>query len=297
MQTNGKKKADETYASISIIGANMSLSRKIKWPDDYFQISHSLIYQYYKVKNYSNLFVFSNGYSHNISYMFTIARNSVNAPIYPREGSEILFSVQLTPPYSAFGHKDYATMTDQEKYKMLEFHKWKFNVSWFTKIVDNLVLNVRFKMGFMGCYSKKIGIAPFERFYLGGDGLSTFALDGRELIGMRGYDDSSLTPMQNGEEVGGAIFNKFTAELRYPVSLNPSATIYLLAFVEAGKAWLDKRQYNPFNMYKSAGVGVRIYLPMFGLLGFDWGYGFDPVDGVDGAHKGHFHISINQSID
>ena len=297
MQTNGKKKADETYASISIIGANMSLSRKIKWPDDYFHVSHSLIYQYYRVKNYSNLFVFSNGYSHNISYMFTIARNSINAPIYPREGSDILFSVQLTPPYSVFSNKDYTSMSDQEKYKMLEFHKWKFNISWFTKIVDNLVLNVRFKMGFMGCYNKKIGIAPFERFYLGGDGLSTFALDGRELIGMRGYDDSSLTPMLNGEEVGGAIFNKFTAELRYPVSLNPSATIYLLAFVEAGKDWLDKRLYNPFNMYKSAGVGVRIYLPMFGLLGLDWGYGFDAVPGASDASGSQFHFSIGGSID
>lgn len=297
VQTNGTKKTDDKHASINILGATMSLSRKIKWPDDYFQVSHSLIYQYYRVKNYSNLFIFSNGYANNISYQFAIVRNSVNAPIYPREGSEILFSVQLTPPYSLFSNKDYSTLSDQEKYKMLEFHKWKFNVSWFTKIVDNLVLNVRMKFGFMGCYNKQIGAAPFERFYLGGDGLSTYALDGRELIGMRGYDDIALTPMQNGAEVGGTIFNKFTAELRYPITLNPSATIYLLAFAEAGKAWLDKRLYSPFNMYKSAGVGVRIYLPMFGLLGFDWGYGFDPVDGKDGANKGHFHISINQSID
>jgi outer membrane protein insertion porin family len=205
--------------------------------------------------------------------------------------------MQLTPPYSLFSNKDYSTLSSQEKYKWLEFHKWKFNISWFTKIVENLVLNVRMKTGFMGIYNNKIGAPPFERFFLGGDGLSTYALDGREVIGMRGYDDSSLTPTVDGTAVGGTIFNKFTMELRYPISLNPSATIYLLAFAEAGKSWLDKRQYSPFNLYKSAGVGIRIYLPMFGLLGFDWGYGFDEVPGDEGANGSRFHISINQSID
>ena len=189
-------------------------------------------------------------------------------------------------------------MTDQQKYKWLEFHKWKFNASWFTRIVQNLVLNVRFKMGFMGCYNKEIGIPPFGRFYLGGDAMSTFSYDGREVIGMRGYDDEVLSPYVNGSSTGASIYQKFTAELRYPISLNPSATIYVLAFLEAGKGWLDKRQYNPFNMYKSAGVGVRVYLPMFGLLGFDWGYGFDEVPGrAKSAWGSHFHISINSSID
>ncbi len=164
--------------------------------------------------------------------------------------------------------------------------------------MENLVLNIRFKTGFMGHYNNGIGPAPFDRFYLGGDGLSTWALDGREIIGMRGYEnENALTPQVNGSTVGGTIFNKFTAEIRYPITLNPSATIYLLAFAEAGKAWLDPRQYSPFNLYKSAGVGVRIFLPMFGLLGFDWGYGFDPIQGQPTANKGHFHISINQSID
>ena len=296
-QTNGYTKKNDAYAAIDIMGANLTFAKKLKWPDDYFQLSHSIIYQYYRVNNYGSIFIFSNGYANNISYKFTIQRNSVSAPIYPRDGSEITFSVQATPPYSLFTKKDYTTATDQEKYKFLEFHKWKFNVSWFTKIVDNLVLNVRLKTGFIGWYNKNIGAPPFERFYLGGDGLSSWALDGREIIGMRGYDDSALTPMQNGEYVGGTIFNKFTAELRYPITLNPSATIYVLGFLEAGNSWLDKRKYTPFNLYKSAGLGIRIYLPMFGLLGFDWGYGFDPVPGQKDAAGSRFHISINQSID
>lgn len=296
-QTNGYTKKNDAYAAIDIMGANLTFAKKLKWPDDYFQLSHSIIYQYYRVKNYGSIFIFSNGYANNISYKFTIQRNSVSAPIYPREGSEITFSVQATPPYSLFTKTDYTTATEQEKYKFLEFHKWKFNVSWFTKIVDNLVLNIRLKTGFIGWYNKNIGAPPFERFYLGGDGLSSWALDGREIIGMRGYDDSALTPMQNGEYVGGTIFNKFTAELRYPITLNPSATIYVLGFVEAGNSWLDKRKYTPFNLYKSAGLGIRIYLPMFGLLGFDWGYGFDPVPGQKDAAGSRFHISINQSID
>lgn len=297
VQTNGKVVSDDSYSALKILGASATYSKKVKWPDDYFQVSHTLLYQRYEVKNYSSLFVFSDGFSNNLSYTFSVGRSSVNAPIYPREGSDILFSVQLTPPYSLFNNKNYSSLTAQEKYKWLEMHKWKFNLSWYTKIVENLVLNVRFKSGFMGYYNKDIGPSPFERFYLGGDGLSTWALDGREVIGMRGYTDASLTPKVNNSTVGGSIYNKFTAELRYPITLNPSATIYLLAFAEAGKAWLDPRQYSPFNMYKSAGVGVRIFLPMFGLLGFDWGYGFDPIQGEASANKGQFHISINQSID
>jgi len=298
IQTSGHKKTDNRYAFIKILGLSVSYGQKLKWPDDYFQVSHTLLYQHYNVHNYGSIFIFSQGYSNNISYIFTVARNSVDAPIYPRQGSEIMFSFQATPPYSAFRDKDYFKDADpQKKYKWLELHKWKFNISWFTRLVENLVLNVRFKSGFMGCYNKNIGISPFERFYLGGDGLSNYALDGREVIGMRGYDDSSLTPFRNGEPIGGAIFNKFTAEIRYPITLNPSATIYLLGFVEAGNTWLDKRQYSPFKLYKSAGVGIRVFLPMFGLLGFDWGYGFDEIPGRAGANKGHFHISINSSID
>jgi outer membrane protein insertion porin family len=297
IQTNGWKKSDTRYGYLNTLTFSISYGQKLKWPDDYFQSSHTILYQRYDVKNFGSYFIFANGFSNNISYIFTIGRNSVDAPIYPRSGSDIMLSAQFTPPYSLFSNIDYSSATPQVKYKWLEMHKWKFNISWFTRLVENLVLNVRFKSGFMGCYNKNIGISPFERFYLGGDGLSNYALDGREVIGMRGYGDSELTPFIGTEPIGGAIFNKFTAELRYPITLNPSATIYLLGFVEAGNSWLDKRQYSPFKLYKSAGVGVRVFLPMFGLLGFDWGYGFDEVPGRSGAHKGHFHISIKSSID
>jgi len=290
-------KTDEQRQFIRILGLSLSYGQKLKWPDDYFQVSHTLLYQRYHVQNWGYRFIFSDGFSNNISYVFTVVRNSVDAPIYPRQGSEILFSVQATPPYSLFSNKDFANATPQEKYSWLEFHKWKFNISWFTRLVENLVVNIRFKSGFMGAYNSDIGISPFERFYLGGDGLGNYAMDGREIIGMRGYADESLTPHILGTPVGAAIFNKFTAELRYPITLNPSATIYLLGFVEAGNSWLDKRQYSPFKLYKSAGVGIRLFLPMFGLLGFDWGYGFDEVPHKPGANKGHFHISINSSID
>lgn len=297
-QSNGHVRSDSVYSAYSISGVSLSLVNKLKWPDDYFQMSHTISYEYYKVKNWSGYYVFRNGYANSLSYIFTLSRNSVNAPIYPREGSSLTFSCQLTPPYSLISGKDFSHASDQEKYKWLEFHKWKFNASWFTKIVDNLVLNVRLKMGFMGCYNQSIGITPFGRFYLGGDGLSTYAYDGREVIGMRGYGDEVLSPYLDGNSIGASIYNKFTAELRYPISLNPSATVYVLAFLEAGKGWIDKRKYNPFDLYKSAGLGVRVYLPMFGLLGFDWGYGFDPVPGHAASDAGsHFHISINSSID
>ncbi|MCL2247349.1 MAG: BamA/TamA family outer membrane protein, partial [Lentimicrobiaceae bacterium] len=263
IQTNGSKKDSEYYRFMKIFSASLSYEQKLKWPDNYFRVMHTLLYQRYNVHNYGTAFVFSTGYSNNISYIFTILRNSVDAPIYPRGGSEIMLSAQFTPPYSLFSNKDYADVSPQIKYRWLELHKWKFNISWFTRIVENLVVNLRFKSGFMGCYNKAIGISPFERFYLGGDGMSVgYTFEGRDIIGMRGYGDADLSPNN-----GAAIYNKFTAELRYPITLNPSATIYLLGFVEAGNSWIDKRQYSPFKLYKSAGFGVRIFLPMFGLLG------------------------------
>jgi outer membrane protein insertion porin family len=294
IQTNNRKKTDDYYAYLRIFGVSMGFEQKLTWPDIYFRVMHTVLYQRYNVNNYEAQFAFATGHSNNISYIFTVMRNSVDAPIYPRNGSEIMFSAQLTPPYSLFSKIDYANAPPQIKYRWLEMHKWKFNISWFTRLVENLVIHVRFKSGFIGCYNKEIGITPFERFFLGGDGLGNFVLDGREIIGMRGYENESLSPIDGK---GSAIFNKFTAELRYPITLNPSATIYLLGFVEAGNSWRDKRQFSPFKLNKSAGFGIRIFLPMFGLLGFDWGYGFDEIPGRPAAHKSHFHISINSSID
>lgn len=298
VQSNGVARGEENRQSIRINGVSVSLGRRLQWPDDFFTLYQGITYQNYKLNNYFSTFTFSDGYSNNLSYTVNLSRNSIDQPIFPRRGSEVSLSLQATPPYSLLSGKDYSDASAQEKFAWVEYHKWKFSSSWYTNLAGNLVLSFRSRFGFLGLYNEDIGLAPFERFYLGGDGLSGFALDGRELIGMRGYGNQTLTPRGDGGSfVGGTVYNKHTFELRYPVSLNPQATIYVLGFMEAGEAWLGFDQFDPFNIKRSAGVGVRINLPMFGLLGLDWGYGFDPVPGSPGAHKGQFHFSINNSIE
>ncbi|NVO01800.1 MAG: outer membrane protein assembly factor BamA [Bacteroidetes bacterium] len=301
-QSNGVSSGDPARQSINIIGASIGLSKRLKWPDDYFTLYNEISYQNYTLNNYYSTFTFSDGKSNNLSYLISLGRNSIDAPIYPTAGSEITLSLQATPPFSSFNNVDYTNANNQEKYRWIEYHKWKLNLSWFTKLAGNgerkLVLNTKAKFGFLGLYNDKIGTSPFERFYLGGDGLSGFSMDGREIIAMRGYENSTLTPVNSSNSyIGGTIFDKFTVELRYPISTNPMATIFLLGFGEAGNAWSKFKNFNTFDLKRSAGVGVRIYLPMFGMLGLDWGYGFDAIEGNPGANKGHFHFSINQSID
>jgi len=295
-QTNGLAKSDSNRQSIGILGASVGLGSRLKWPDDYFTLYNEISYRNYKLKNYYSTFNFTDGSSNNLNYSLTLSRNSIDAPIYPRSGSEISLMMQLTPPYSLFNNKDYSKLEDVDKYNWIEYHKWKLTASVYTKLAGNLVLSVRTKFGFLGSYNKKIGVPPFERFYLGGDGLSGFSLDGRELIALRGYTNNSLTPRNDDGYIGGSIFDKFTVELRYPISLNPMATVYVLGFAEAGNAWEKWKDFNPFDTYRSAGVGVRVFLPMFGILGLDWGYGFDNIPGV-GKGGSQFHFSINQSID
>ncbi|MFO8054042.1 MAG: outer membrane protein assembly factor BamA [Bacteroidales bacterium] len=297
VQSNGIPKGEENRQSIRINGASVSLGKRLEWPDDYFTLYQSLSFQNYKLNNYYSSFSFSNGNANNISYTINLSRNSIDQPIFPRKGSEVQLSVQATPPYSILSGKDYANASDAEKFQWIEYHKWKFGSSWYTSLAGNLVASLRTRFGFLGLYNRDIGIAPFERFYLGGDGLSGYALDGRELIGMRGYGNQTLTPRENGNYIGGSIFNKYTFELRYPVSLNPQATIYVLGFAEAGDTWTKFKSFDPYNVKRSAGVGVRVNLPMFGLLGIDWGYGFDEVPGSPGAGGGQFHFSINNSIE
>lgn len=301
LYSNGLAKSDSTYYSFVIDGLSFSLGKRLEWPDDYFTLSHRISFQNYRLNNYRNIFAFGtgNGVYRNYSYGITFARNSVDSPIFQRSGSEIALSVDVTPPYSLFSDKNYKTMAEDKRFEWIEYHKWKFNASIFRQLVGNLVLSARIKYGFLGLYNKDIGVTPFDRFYLGGDGLSgTTNLDGREVIGMRGYANETLTPdYYQNRNTGGTIFNKSTLELRYPLSLNPSATIYALTFVEAGNSWRDFQEFNPFSLKRSAGIGVRVYLPMFGLLGLDWGYGFDVIPGIPTANKSQFHFSINQSID
>ncbi len=287
-----KPKTDKDYYKLQVTNFSVGITNRLKVPDDYFYMSNTLTYRYYNARNYKS-FVLDSGVAHSISYTFALGRNSTDAAIYPRTGSDMLFSVQLTPPYSLFNNKDYTDMTRQERYKWLEYYKVKVNISQFVNIVENLVLNIRARFGFLGMYNSKVGASPFERFYMGGSGLtSTYMIDAREIISLRGYADESITPPN-----GGTVFQKLTFELRYPITLNPSATIFLLAFLEAGNNWKDMKSYKPFEMYRAAGVGVRVYLPMFGLLGLDWGYGFDAVPGSPSANKSQFHFSIGQSIE
>ena len=293
----GNKTYNEKFGWFRITGGSVGIGHRLTWPDDYFTLYQAVSFLRYDLKNYTSVFSFGDGNGHFnlLSYNIVFGRSSVSQPIYPRSGSEFQLSLELTPPYSLFTKKDYSTMSENEKYKWIEMHKWKFKAVWYTELYDKLVLMTRVRFGYLGSYNKEIGITPFHRFFLGGDGLGTYSLDSREMIGMRGYKNDALTPSNDG----GNIFAKYTLELRYPVSLNPQATIYALGFVEAGNCWMGFKGFNPFKLKRSAGVGVRIYLPMFGLLGLDWGYGFDDVNmpGVTGANKSQFHFSIGGSID
>ena len=300
--SNGYERKDENFGYFRMTGVSTGLGRRLTWPDDYFTLYQGLTYLNYRLKNYSSIYNFGsgNGYFNMISYNFTIGRSSVSQPLYPRSGSEVQLSLEITPPYSLFSNKDYKTLSDDEKYKWIEMHKWKFKAAWYSELYDKLVLMTRVRFGYLGYYNEDIGPTPFHRFYLGGDGLSSGGsmFDSREIIGMRGYSNESLTPTNTGSKLtGGSIFTKYTMELRYPLSLNPSATIYAMGFVEAGNCWIGFDKFNPFDVYRSAGLGVRIYLPMFGLLGLDWGYGFDPVPNNSSANGSQFHFSIGGSID
>jgi outer membrane protein insertion porin family len=297
IQTNGYKKGDALRQSIYINGVSIGLGKRLKKPDDFFTIYHEISYQYYTLENYGSTFLFSDGVANNLSFQETISRNSVDAPIYPRSGSQLSLTFQFTPPYSLFNNIDYKTASDREKYKFIEYHKWKFSSLWYTRLAGNLVLHTKIQYGFLGLYNRELGSSPFERFYLGGDGLSGYALDGREIIALRGYENNSVTPRNEyNNTIGGTIFDKYTLELRYPLSLNPSATIYMLAFAEGGNSWLKFKEFNPFSAKRSLGLGVRIFLPVFGLLGLDWGYGLDKLPNNPDYSGSQFHFSIGQQF-
>lgn len=297
---NGAPKNDPTRSITKNTGLILGYGRRLKWPDDFFTLQHSLSYQYYELEN-STAFVLQNGFANNFSFTTVLSRNSIDGPIYPKSGSNISLSVQLTPPYSLIqGATADELVTDQQKYKWVEFHKWKFDAQWFTPLTKNkntLVLMTRANFGFVGLYNRNKGLAPFERFRYGGTGLSGLTWGaqflGAEIVGLRGYDDGSISN-QTGNDA--PIYNRYTMELRFPVSLNPSATVFALAFAEGGNAWNSFGDFNPFNIKRSAGVGVRVFLPMFGLLGLDYGYRFDDIPGRPDMAKGQFHFIIGQNF-
>jgi outer membrane protein insertion porin family len=269
---------NKVISSLTTNGASVGIGTRLKWPDDYFTFQALVQFQNYKLDNWtSSNFIITDGRSNNLNLKFVLARSSVYNPTYPTQGSNISLSLQITPPYSLLSGKDYTDLPDNQKYKWVEYHKWRFTAEWFTPITKNLkqplVLRVAAKFGFLGYYNKDIGYSPFERFELGGDGISNIQFFGRDILALRGYD--VLSP-----NTGSPFFNKFTVEMRFPISLNPSATIFATAFLEGGNFYNDIKSYNPFDIKRTAGLGVRIMLPMFGLLGFDYGIGFDKDAGT-----------------
>ncbi|MGC6479273.1 MAG: BamA/OMP85 family outer membrane protein [Flavobacteriaceae bacterium] len=295
--------------SFQITGITLGLAKRLRSPDDYFTLSQSISYQYYNLQNYfTGLFTFGNGESNNLAYTIALSRNNTYTnPIFPLGGSEFLISAKFTPPYSLISGQDFSNLEeqeefqdlagnpdqekiDQERFQWLEFYKIKFNGSWYTRLFDKLVLKTQADFGFLGAYNPERGNIPFERFFLGGDGMINYALDGRETIALRGYENQSLSSND-----GSLIYNKFTMELRYPITLKPSASIYALTFLEAGNGYDSFRDFNPFNSKRSAGAGVRIFMPAFGLLGIDFGYGFDSITNGSNTPNGwETHFVIGQ---
>ncbi|MCK5442457.1 MAG: outer membrane protein assembly factor BamA, partial [Maribacter sp.] len=297
----------------SITGISAGLAKRVQWPDDYFTVSHSLGYQLYEFNNYNiGLFNFGNGKSNSFSYTFGVSRNATSGGrIFPRGGSNFEITAKLTPPYSLFNNKDFKAIRtesedlleemagldqndpqlselnsrrerlEEERFKWMEYYKLKFKGDWYTTLVGTadktLVLRANAELGFLGSYNTDIGDVPFERFFVGGDGLGNFTLDGRDVVQLRGYENQSLTPLDpaTGRAEGALVYNKFSMELRYPLTLKPSASIYGLAFLEGGNSFSNFQQFNPFQIKRSAGLGLRIFMPAFGLLGIDFGYGFD----------------------
>ena len=301
---------------MEVYGFSASLGSRLNWPDTYFVLYNGFNWQSYRLTNwYSGYFIFDDGVANNINYTVNLVRNSSDQQIYPRAGSEFSLSLQLTPPFSllrkhdfdAEGNKvpvkswkdvDYSNWSGRDRYRWIEYHKWKFSAANYTKLIGDLVLMSRAQFGYLGYYNRKWGYSPFEGFLVGGDGMSGYYSYGTEVISLRGYENYSLTPYEpstynsNGYAYAGNVYDKFTFELRYPVILQPSSTIYALVFAEGGNCWSDIKKFNPFQIKRSAGVGVRIFLPMVGLLGVDWGYGFDGPAGS----KSQFHFVIGQQF-
>ena len=323
----------------SITGVTLGLAKRLTWPDDFFLLSHAVAFQHYNLNNYNTgLFTFGDGYSNNLSYTIGLTRdNTYSNPIFPMGGSKFEIVAKFTPPYSLFNNIDYGNLgdqkeyqlqnengtlinsqgrplaegedpvpdrskIDQEKYKWLEFYKIKFNGTWYTNLYEKLVLQTHAEYGFLGAYNNERGVPPFERFYLGGDGMGTYSLDGREAIKLRGYPNQSLIPLDRGvlssatDNDGATIYSKYSLEMRYPITLKPTASIYALTFLEAGASYDGFKDFNPFQLNRSAGAGLRIFMPAFGLLGIDFGYGFDPVPGETQRNGWETHFIIGQQF-
>ena len=293
-------KTDPNYNNLRINGVAVTLGKKLKWPDNLFQLNYSLSLDHYNLDNYPG-YLFSNGTSFNIKLTQELSRYSLDAPIFPTSGSNMKFTVQVMPPYSLFNNINYRIATPEQRYHFVEYYKFKYDAQWFTKLPAKFVIMSQVRFGFLGQYNTLVGQSPFERFKVGGDGMQSYQfLQGSEIIGLRGYQNFTIIPVGTSytadNNPGSSIYDKFTIELRHPVINTPSATIFLLAFAEGGNTWNKFSQANLFNVRRSAGVGARIFLPIFGLLGLDYGYGFDKIPGIPSANKGQVSFSISQSL-
>lgn len=288
------------YNKLRINGVGITLGKRLNWPDNFFQLNYSLNLDHYNLDNYTG-YLFQNGTSYNIKLTQELQRNSLDVPIYPTSGSNIRFTAQGTPPYSMFNDINYKIATPEQRYHFVEYYKFKYDAQWFQRISGKLVLMSQIRFGFLGQYNSEVGASPFERFKLGGDGMQSYQfLQGSDIIGLRGYQNFSIIPEGTNYNVntnpGSTIYNKFTFELRHPVIQSQSATIFMLAFAEGGNVWNSFDKFDPFNVRRSVGIGARVFLPIFGLLGLDYGYGFDKIPGIPGANKGQFSFSISQSL-
>lgn len=300
LQSNGLNEASERFQKIRLNGVSVSLGRKLKWPDNWFTLSYAVNLNQYILNNYPG-YLFSTGTSYNINLTQEVSRDSRNHNIFPTGGAYIRFTVQATPPYSLMNNVNYAIASDKQRYRFTEYHKWKFESQWYQSVVGKLVLKAQAQFGFLGTYNSAVGQSAFERFKLGGDGMQGFDfLQGSELIAMRGYSNNSVIPVGSNPTIaqnsGSPIFNKYVLELRHPVISSQQATAFMTVFAEAGNTWNKFSDFNPFNVRRSVGIGAKIFLPIFGLLGIDYGYGFDKIPGIPDANKGQFHFSIAQQI-
>ena len=293
VQSNGVQASDPNRQSLLITGINFGLGQRLKWPDDYFTLYQGLEFRRFNLNNFPTGFLnYNKGISNNVNYKFTLGRNNTDVPIFPTRGSQISFAAELTPPFSLLRDDiDYKSLSSEERFKLVEYHKWKLNADWLAPITSKFVIRTHGEFGYLGSYNKDLGLPPFERFYVGGDGLANFVIDGREIIGLRGYTNNSITP--GG---GGALYNKYVFEMRYIIANNPSAQVFPLIFMEGGNNYDNFWDYRAFNLKRSAGAGLRIYMPMFGLMGVDVAYGFDPEPNGAAASGWQTHFIIGQQF-
>jgi outer membrane protein insertion porin family len=279
---------------IKTLGITAGIGTRLNWPDDYFTLYGQIAYLNYNLSHW-DYFALNTGVANNFNISVILSRNSLNQPIYPSRGSDISLSLALTPPYSAWDGIDYEHADQQTKYRWIEYHKWKFNSRFYIPLGKNqkcFVLMTRFDFGLLGHYNK-YKKSPFETFYVGGDGMSGYSSTYySETIGLRGYDNGALTQGYNY----GYAYDRMTVELRYPLMLEGSTNIYALAFAEAGNAWTEVKKFNPFDMKRSAGLGVRLFLPMVGMMGIDWAYGFDNINGSKSYSGSQFHFVLGQEF-